>query len=111
VNFGKGLSAVSVRSSFLNGLQTHLKGKQMSNEPNYREERIERLLKELKYEVTRGIMDGEIDESLGFRFIVPGSKQIPNGVVQCEFRMRPLPAYSIPYTDEHYNGAKLRVIK
>lgn len=79
--------------------------------PNYRMERIERLLKELEYETTRGMMEGEIDESLGFRFIVPVSKQIDKGVVQCEFRTRPVPAHYTPYTDEHLNGAKLRVIK
>lgn len=56
---------------------------------NYRRERIERLLDELKYEIMRGMMEGEIDESLGFQFVVPQSKQIPHGVVLCEFRTRP----------------------
>lgn len=78
---------------------------------NYRMERIERLLKELEYEATRGMMDGEIDESLGFRFIVPVSKQIPDGVVQCEFRTRPIPRLHIPFCEEHLSGAKLRVVK
>ena len=62
---------------------------------SYRKERIERLLEELRYEVERGMMDGEIDESLGFRFIVPVSKSIPSGVVACEFRTRPIPHYSL----------------
>lgn len=58
---------------------------------NYRKERIERLLKELEYEVIRGIMDGEIEEEMGFRFFVPISRKIPDGVVACEFRTRPAP--------------------
>lgn len=61
----------------------------MTEKPNYRMERIERLLEELKHEVTRGMMEGEVDESLGFRFFVPISKAIPDGVVHCEFSTRP----------------------
>jgi len=60
----------------------------MSDE--YRKERIERLLKELEYEVTRGMMDGEIDETLVFQFYVPISKRIPDGVVVCRFETRPV---------------------
>ena len=67
----------------------------MSNTPltsqtvNYRQGRIERLLHELRYEIERGMMEGEIDEHLGFRFIVPSSKAIPGGMVMCEFRTKP----------------------
>lgn len=61
--------------------------------PNYRMERIERLLKELRYECERGMMDGEIDEQIGYRFYVPISKAIPDGVVFCEFRTRPVSHY------------------
>jgi hypothetical protein len=61
--------------------------------PNYRMERIERLLHELEYEVVRGMMEAEIDESIGFRFYVPVSKQIPDGIVFCEFRTRPVPRH------------------
>ena len=57
----------------------------------YRKERIERLLKELKYEIMRGMMEREIDETIGFRFVVPVSQTIPNGVVACEFHTRPVP--------------------
>ena len=75
---------------------------------NYRQERIERLLKELRYEVERGMMDGEIDESLTFQFIVPISKTFREGVVHCRFETRPVPhAIYIGITDE----PKLRVVK
>ena len=57
---------------------------------NVRFERIQKLLDELKYEVTRGMMDKEVDESLGFQFYVPISTAIPDGVVFCEFRTRPI---------------------
>jgi hypothetical protein len=53
-------------------------------------ERIERLLEELKYEVSVGMLQGEIDESLGFEFIVPQSKTLPGGVVRCLFQTRPI---------------------
>jgi len=62
----------------------------MSEAANMRMERIERLLNELKYEVTRGLMEQEIDEEIGFRFIVPVSQKIPDGQVFCEFRTRPV---------------------
>lgn len=66
---------------------------------NYRRERIERLLKELEYEVTRGMMDGEIDETLCFRFYVPVSKALPEGVVECRFETRPTLRYSMNMGD------------
>jgi hypothetical protein len=61
----------------------------MSDPTSFRMERIEKLLNELRYEVTRGMMEGEIDETIGFRFVVPLSKAIPDGVVMAEFRTRP----------------------
>lgn len=57
----------------------------------YRQERIERLLHELRYEITRGMMEREIEEHLGYRFVVPISKHFARGVVECEFRTRPVP--------------------
>lgn len=75
---------------------------------NYRRERIERLLDELRYEVTRGIMEHEVDEHLGFRFIVPVSEKIRDGVVACEFRTRPVPRGHYGPDD---NDARLRVIE
>lgn len=61
--------------------------------PNYRWGRIERLLHELRYEIERGMMEREIDETIGYRFFVPLSSQIPDGIVHCEFRTRPVPRY------------------
>jgi hypothetical protein len=63
----------------------------MADPTNFRMERIEKLLHELEYEVARGMMEGDIDETIGFRFYVPISKRIRNGVVSCEFRTRPIP--------------------
>lgn len=60
---------------------------------NYRRERIERLLEELRYEITRGMMEGEVDETLSLLFVVPASKSIPNGVVFCRFETRPMLRY------------------
>lgn len=81
----------------------------MSDENNYRWQRIERLFEELKYELTRGMLEGEIDESVGFRFIVPVSKAVPGGVVFCEFRSRPIPAHGVPF--DGFSAPKLRVVK
>ena len=78
------------------------------SERGYRKERIERLLRELEYEVTRGMMDAEIDETIGFRFLVPVSKQIKDGVVLCEFQTRPVHR-GIFAMDE--GPARLRVVK
>ena len=67
----------------------------MSDPSGFRMERIEKLLRELEYEVTRGMLDGDIAEEIGFEFAVPISKKIPDGVVHCQFRTRPMPRYSI----------------
>jgi hypothetical protein len=75
---------------------------------NYRMERIERLLRELEYEVIRGMMEREIDETLGFRFVVPVSNRIPKGVVECTFRTRPT---LLAYSNIEPGGSKLRVVK
>ena len=73
-----------------------------------RMERITRLLRELEYEVTRGIMEREIDETIGFRFIIPISQSIQKGIVCCEFRTRPAQSYEAGF----YNGepTKLRLV-
>ena len=63
----------------------------MSDPTNFRMERIEKLLHEVRYEVERGMVEREIGEEISFRFIVPISCKIPDGVVVCEFRSRPQP--------------------
>lgn len=55
-----------------------------------KQERIEKLLFELQYEIEVGMMQGEIDETLSFQFIVPVSKTMPEGVVMCRFNTRPM---------------------
>lgn len=66
---------------------------------NFRLERIEKLLHELRYEIERGLMEHEIEEEIGFRFIHPLSRKIPNGVVIGEFRLRPMPRYAMGIDD------------
>jgi hypothetical protein len=56
---------------------------------DFRMGRIEKLLHELRYEIERGMMENEIDETIGYEFIVPISRAIPDGVVHCSFRTRP----------------------
>lgn len=65
----------------------------MPNTTSFRRERIEKLLHELRYEIERGMLGKEIGEEMGFRFYVPISSEIPNGVVFCEFRTRPIPRH------------------
>lgn len=67
----------------------------MPETPNIRRERIERLLYELRYEIERGMMEREIDETMGFEFYVPISRSLPDGVVRCEFRTRPIPRHAM----------------
>lgn len=62
----------------------------MADPTNFRRERIEKLLHELRYEVERGMLEHDIDETMGFRFYVPISRAIPDGVVLCEFHTRPI---------------------
>lgn len=63
----------------------------MADPTNFRRDRIEKLLHELRYEVERGMLERDIDEEMRFRFYVPLSNKIPNGVVFCEFRTKPVP--------------------
>lgn len=69
-----------------------------ADEPkSFRQERIEKLLTELKYEITRGMMEREIYETQSFEFFVPVSNAIPDGVVHCSFRTRPVHRLSVPH--------------
>jgi len=71
----------------------------MGDMANIRKERLERLINELRYEVERGMLERELDEEMGFRFYVPVSRKIPDGVVFCEFRTRPIPRYAMDPND------------
>ena len=62
----------------------------MADPTNFRQERIEKLLHELRYEVERGMLEHDIGEEIAFRFVVPLSRKIPDGVVFCEFKTRPV---------------------
>ena len=65
-------------------------GEVSKDKTNFRMERIEKLLHELRYEVERGMMENDIDETVVFQFVVPISRSIHEGVVWCEFRTRPM---------------------
>lgn len=80
----------------------------MADPTNFRRERIEKLLHELRYEVERGMMGREIEEEMGFRFYVPISNKIPDGVVFCEFRTRPIPRHMMNMGDMQ---PRLRLVK
>lgn len=67
----------------------------MSTDKEMRMERINRLLHELRYEVERGFMESEIDERIGYEFIVPVSRQLSGGVVYCRFETTPVHRDSI----------------
>jgi hypothetical protein len=75
---------------------------------NFRMDRIQRLLQELRYEVERGMLEREIDEDIGYRFIVPISRKINDGVVHCEFRTRPMPRSAMSIDDLQ---PRLRVVQ
>lgn len=75
---------------------------------NFRQERIEKLLYELRYEIERGMLSKEIEETISFRFYVPISSAIPDGVVFCEFRTRPIPRYLMNPEDIQ---PRLRLVK
>jgi hypothetical protein len=80
----------------------------MSDPTNFRLERIEKLLYELRYEIERGMLEHEIDETLEFDFYVPLSRAIPNGVVRCRFWTRPIPRYEMGPTSLE---PRLRLVK
>jgi len=80
----------------------------MADPTGFRRERIEKLLHELRYEVERGMLERDIDEEMGFRFYVPISNKIPDGVVFCEFRTRPIPRHAMSPEDLE---PRLRIVK
>ena len=84
----------------------------MSDPTNFRQERIAKLLHELRSEVERGILEHDIDETLTFRFYVPLSHAIPDGVVFCEFHTRPMPRCAMPrYAMQPGDQPHLRIVK
>lgn len=78
------------------------------DQTNFRQERIERLLHELRHEIERGMMEREIGEEMGFRFYVPVSSKIPDGVVFCEFRTRPVHRHAM---SPHDLQPRLKLVK
>jgi len=62
----------------------------MSVDKEMRMERINRLIHELRYELERGFMEGEIEESITWHHIIPVSREVTNGVVVCRLETRPV---------------------
>lgn len=73
-------------------------------------DRVERLFKELRYELERGFMEGEIEESLRFEFVVPVSREIKEGAVHFLFESRPVHRYSI-LGSSLISESRLKVVK
>lgn len=80
----------------------------MTDTTNFRQERIEKLLYELRYEVERGMLERDIGEEMNFHFYIPISNKIPDGVVFCEFRTRPVPRHMMNLADVQ---PRLRLVK
>lgn len=76
---------------------------------NIRFERIQKLLRELEYEVTRGMLEQEISEEINFSFYVPGSRKIPNGTIFCEFRTGPIQGYKT--MNQNNLEPRLKIVK
>jgi len=81
----------------------------MTDLTNFRLERIKKLLIELRYELERGMLERDIEEELGYRFIVPFSKHFKHGVLACEFRTRPVPREQVMAWEQ--DEPRLRLVK
>lgn len=83
----------------------------MSDEKlNFRMERIQKLLHELRYEVERGMMENEVDETIHYQFFVPISRTFSDGVVQCRFETRPIQRQHLPWNGGEFEP-RLKVVK
>ena len=71
---------------------------------NYRWERIERLFNELQHEISRGVMEGEIEPHLGFKFALPHKDH----VMYYEFRSIATERGMLP---PDINKPELKVVK
>lgn len=76
----------------------------MATDGDMRRERIDRLLRELEYEITRGVMQQEIEPSFGFVRIMPGG---PTGEVTMRLEVRP--SHGDPFFRED-SRPRLRVV-
>jgi hypothetical protein len=79
-----------------------------SDDNSLRRDRIERMLHELRYEIERGMINREIDETMTYRFYVPISQTIPGGVVRCEFHTVPVSGHTISSAEL---PPRLRIVK
>lgn len=78
----------------------------MTEGASIRRERIERLLCELEYEVTRGVMEQEIEPEMWFKKLIPGG---PTGEVGMTMTVRPVQRGEF-FGGSLNSGPKLRVV-
>lgn len=71
----------------------------------YRKDRIERLLHELKYEITRGIVERDIEEQFHFQWMFP-SMADSSKVVCCHFSIERRYHHDIPPLLHAVKGGK-----
>lgn len=64
---------------------------------------------ELRYEIEVGMLQGDIEESIAFEWVVPVSKALPEGVVMCSFRSRPMHRQNV--FGMGHEQPRLRVVK
>lgn len=72
----------------------------------FRKGRIEKLLAEVEYEITRGVLNRDIDEAMSFEFIIPVSTHGEDWCVQFVARMKPVPRWQIGN-----NGRRLELLR
>lgn len=83
----------------------------MAETTSIRQERVERLLNELRYEIERGMIEREIGEELTFQFVVPLSSKIPDGVVWCQFKTRPVHRHDVLGYDVSMFEPRLKLVR
>lgn len=85
----------------------------MSEAEKMRMDRITYLWNELKYELSRGFMEQQIDETLSFKHVCPVSHVIPRGVVTVELRTRPITRDAVMVSPDYGQDGvgRLKVVK
>lgn len=78
----------------------------MSDITNIRLERVERLLDELRYEMTRGIMEHDLPEEINFGFMLPS--KVSGKVVVCRLQCA---VESQGWPPLHNQSNKLQLVK
>lgn len=69
--------------------------------PQTAQERVEKLLHELRLEIQLGTINGQLDPKLSYRFYV-ASTEGPDKILFCEFATRLVERYSVPPEDKKF---------